>query len=170
MKTIVSFLVCVIASQTSYAQDFKTEFRKVFSASIKGFESNKGIAVGGGWSTEEKLAGYTDVMIKTDEDLGVLYVQFSIICANADDAKVLLASKELEVVDALPAGQYNQTKTYDEDYLTSMKTIFEFNTPKMADLQKRPSIEMGAVDVYGTVMVVLNLYEPYFKNQYTPGF
>lgn len=170
MKSILSIMFCALINVSAISQDFKTEFRKIFTSSIKGLESAKGVAVGGGWATAEKLTGYTNATIKKDDDLGVLYIQFSIVCSSEEEGKKLMATKEAEVMDALPAGQYNKTSTYDMDFIPSMKTLFEFNSQKMADLQKRPSLEMGLIDDNGRVLLVLNLFEPYFKNQYTPQF
>jgi hypothetical protein len=56
------------------------------------------------------------------------------------------------------------------DFLPSMKTLFEFNSLSMSDVQKRPNLEMGIIDDSGTIKVIMNLFEPYFKNQYNPGF
>ena len=157
-------------SLSSFSQDFKSEFRKIFSASIKGLEFAKGSAIGGGWATSEKLAGYTNAVVKKDEDLGVLYIQYSVICATEEEANTLLAAKEAEVAEALPAGQFKKSSTYDMDFLPSMKTLFEFNSLSMSDVQKRPNLEMGIIDDNGTIKVIMNLFEPYFKNQYNPGF
>jgi hypothetical protein len=170
MKPFFLLLICASISPSFWSQDFKSEFRKIFTTSIKGLEPAKGIAVGGGWATSEKLAGYTNAVVKKDEDLGVLYIQYSTVCASEEEANTTLAAKEAQVADALPAGQFKKSSTYDMDFLPSMKTLFEFNSLSMSDVQKRPNLEMGIIDDSGTIKVIMNLFEPYFKNQYNPGF
>jgi hypothetical protein len=49
-----------------------------------------------------------------------------------------------------------------------MKTMLEFNSGKMADQQKRPTIELGVVEDGGKFVLTMILFEPYFKNQYKP--
>jgi hypothetical protein len=170
MKNILSLIICTCLSLSSFSQDFKTEFQKIFTTSIKGLESTKGGAMGGSWTTSEKLPGYTAAFVKKDEDLGVLYIQYSVVCTSEAEAKTLLAAKEKEVAEALPVAQFKKSSTYDMDFSGSMKTIFEFDSKSMSDVQKRPNLELGILDDNGTIKVILNLFEPYFKNQYKPGF
>jgi hypothetical protein len=170
MKGILSLIICTSISFSTFSQEFKTEFQRIFTASIKGLESTKGGAMGSSWTTSEKLPGYSSAFVKKDEDLGVLYIQYSVVCTSEAEAKTLLATKEKEVADALPVGQFKKSSTYDMDFMGSMKTIFEFDSKSMSDVQKRPNLELGIIDDNGTIKVVMNLFEPYFKNQYKPVF
>jgi hypothetical protein len=170
MKGILSIIVCTLISLHSFSQDFKTEFQRIFTASIKGLESAKGAAIGDSWTTSEKLPGYSSAFVKKDEDLGVLYIQYVVLCTSEAEAKALLTTKEKEVADALPVGQFKKSSTYDMDFSGSMKSIFEFDSKSMSDVQKRPNLETGIIEDSGTFKVVMNLFEPYFKNQYKPGF
>ncbi|MFN0030943.1 MAG: hypothetical protein ACKVOR_02145 [Flavobacteriales bacterium] len=172
MKSFKRFLfVCVLAvSLISFiTETFKQNFQQVFLQSIKGLESLKGTATTSGHVCTVAFAEFNSVVIATDESLGVLALTLT-ANAGTDEAaaKKSLADWETQIAALLPAGDYVRSQTYDADVVGYMKTIYDFNSGKMADKQKRPSIEMG-VYMSGTEhQVRIKLFEPFFKNQYTP--
>ncbi len=103
--------------------------------------------------------------------MGVLALRLSSEVMDEEAGKDLMPRMEAMVNGALPAGDYIKSQTYGGDnYVGYMKTVYEFNSSKMADKQKRPAVEIGIIKTGDKMEVVVLLIEPFFKNQYEPRF
>lgn len=178
MKSFKHFLsVGVVAvSLFSFTTDtFKQRFQQVFLQSIKGLEALKGSVSDGGNQSTILFPEFASATIGKDESLGVLgLVLMGEVVVDEAAAKKSLEDWEQQIAALLPAGDYVRSQTYDPNVAGYMKTVYDFNSGKMADKQKRPTVEMG-VYLNGTgflegtaFQVQIKLLEPYFKNQYTP--
>ncbi len=172
MKSFKYFLsVGVVAvSLFSFTTDtFKQRFQQVFLQSIKGLEALKGTATDGGNQITVLFPEFVSATLGKDESLGVLVLELRESSTEGEElSKTVLAKWEAEIAALLPSGDYVRSQTYDADVVGYMKTIYDFNSGKMADKQKRPSIEMGVYMDGNAFQVRIRLLEPYFKNQYTP--
>jgi hypothetical protein len=166
MRTLLVILIaCVAVAKPSKAQDFNTEFREVFGHSVKGFSD----WLSNGTLTRNfpSISGVQTVV--KDDDLGVLVFQSNQSLTGAGEAETAKTSLEGNIEKALPAGQFSKRTTYSLS-AGCMKTIFEFKSDKMAEQQKRPSVEVYVTEQDGSSSVVFRIAEPYFKNQYTPSY
>jgi hypothetical protein len=169
MKQIL-FILIVAGSSLCFIQsdEFKANFKQVFVQSIKGLESLKGATVEGGNTCTIVFPEFDKALVSESESIGSLGVVMTKKLDTEEKGADLLASFETQIAVLLPAGDYVRTQTYKADYVGYMKTVYEFNSPKMADKQKRPTIEMGVTNKEGVIELVIAIYEPYFKNQYSP--
>jgi hypothetical protein len=158
MKALFA-LVCVFftASFGMAQEGLKTDFQSAFTTSIKGLQNSK-----------PAMKGFDRVNVIKDETLGVYGAKCEKTYPSADEAETALQKMTAEIAAWLPAGEYASRRTYNSTYAGSMKTMFEFNSGKMADQQKRPTIELGVVEDGGKFVLTMILFEPYFKNQYKP--
>jgi len=158
MKTLLSLTLALLLSATTFAQGgLKYEFQSAFLNSIKGLENSAA-----------NLHGFDRSLIAKIESLGVFALTAEKEYPSLADAETALAKLTDEIATFLPVGEFNSRRTYSANYAGSMKTLFEFNSSKMADQQKRPTIEMGIVETGSNFTLTLTLFEPYFKNQYKP--
>jgi hypothetical protein len=158
MKALFAFAFVILTSSFCVAQEgLKTDFQSAFTTSIKGLQN-----------TKPSLKGFERVNVVKDETLGVYGVKCEKTYPSAEEAETALQKMTTEMANWLPAGEYASRRTYSAAYAGSMKTMFEFNSGKMADQQKRPTIELGVVESDGKFVLTMILFEPYFKNQYKP--
>jgi hypothetical protein len=146
--------------------------KQAFTQSIQGLASYKGTQVSAGkWNSTMSVPDCDRVFIVQDEASEVLVLRAEMNVANEGTATDMMSRLENQVALMLPAGEYVRSQTYGgQDHIGYMKTVFDFNSTKMADKQKRPTIEMAAIKTDAGCMVVITVFEPYFKNQYTPKF
>ena len=169
MKRLLIILFAAGTSLCFFQSDvFKTNFKQVFLQSIKGLESLKGAVVEGGNTSTVAFTDFDKAIVSKSESIGTLGVVMTKKVASEEKGAELLALYETQIAALLPAGDYVRTQTYQAEYVGYMKTVYEFNSPKMADKQKRPSVEMGVTNKDGLIELVVAVYEPFFKNQYTP--
>ena len=71
-----------------------------------------------------------------------------------------------DLVDAFKPVDFNKRDKYSSEYIDYKQLLFEFNSDKFADLQKRPTVIIGVIKEGDGYAVQLKLTEPYFKNQY----
>ena len=71
-----------------------------------------------------------------------------------------------DLVDAVKPVDFIKRDKYSKEYIDYKQLLFEFNSDKFADLQKRPTVIIGVVKKGDGYAVQLKLTEPYFKNQY----
>ncbi|MFM9984968.1 MAG: hypothetical protein ACKVOK_07010 [Flavobacteriales bacterium] len=163
---IFSIAICSFAFVQSDA--FKTNFKQVFLQSIKGLESLKGATVEGGNASTVAFSDFDKAIISKSESIGTLGVVMTKKVESEEKGGELLAAYESQIAALLPVGDYVRSQSYQAEYVGYMKTIYDFNSPKMADKQKRPIVEMGVTNKDGIIELVIAVYEPFFKNQYTP--
>lgn len=169
MKKLLILLFTAITSLCFVQSDaFKTNFKQVFLQSIKGLESLKGAAVEGGNTSTVAFSDFDKAIICKSESIGTLGLVLTKKVESEEKGKELLASYETQIAALLPAGDFVRSQSYQAEYVGYMKTIYDFNSPKMADKQKRPTVEMGVTNKEGVIELVIAVYEPFFKNQYTP--
>jgi hypothetical protein len=169
MKKLLILLFTAITSVCFVQSDaFKTNFKQVFLQSIKGLESLKGAVVEGGNTSTVTFTDFDKAIISTSESIGTLGLVLTKKVDSEEKGNELLASYETQIAALLPAGDFVRSQSYQAEYVGYMKTIYDFNSPKMADKQKRPTVEMGVTNKDGVIELVIGVYEPFFKNQYTP--
>ena len=154
---------CLLFIAQGYAQisedAFKTEFRNWFNQSIKGLD------------TQNRNASFESAatcMIQEDKDKGIVSMVAIYKAADKDEATLLKQELGDLVEASLPAGDYARTKSYGARYFDYLKIAFEYNSDVFAEKKKRPSVEIGAIKRDSGYTIELILFEPYFKNQYSP--
>lgn len=174
MKTISTTLFAILAvSVNAIAQEnsFAERFRAAFVQSISGLDAIKGVSNAGQWQSTIAFPEFAESKIVMDETLGVLALRLSFTVMDEEAGTESMPRMEALVAGALPMAEYTKKKTYGgENYVGYMKTVYEFNSEKMADKEKRPSVEIGIIKTGDKIEVVILLYEPFFKNQYQPKF
>lgn len=164
-------LLFIVASSTfcfTQSEAFTTNFKQVFLQSIKGLESLKGAAVEGGHSSTVAFSDFDKAIISKSESIGTLGLVLTKKMESEEKGTELLAAYETQIAALLPTGDFVRSQSYQAEYVGYMKTIYDFNSPKMADKQKRPTVEMGVTNKDGVIELVIAVYEPFFKNQYAP--
>lgn len=158
MKALFACVCVILTASFGIAQEgLKTDFQSAFTTSVKGLQN-----------TNPAMKGFDRVNVIKDETLGVYGAKCEKTYPSAEEAETALQKMTTEMATWLPSGEYASRRTYSAAYSGSMKTIFEFNSGKMADQQKRPTIELGVVEAGGKFVLTMILFEPYFKNQYKP--
>jgi hypothetical protein len=146
--------------------------KDAFTRSIQGLSVLKGSQVAPGkWTSTLSVPDCERTFIVQDEASEVLVLRAEMPLINEGTATDMLARLEDQMARMLPPGDYVRSQTYGgQDHVGNMKTVFDFNSTKMSDKQKHPTVEMAAVKTSAGAMVVISIYEPYFKNQYSPKF
>jgi hypothetical protein len=149
-----------VPAQVSISEDtFKNELKEWFTKSISGLDPD---------NRTGSLEGATSCLILEDKDKGIISMMAIYKAETKDEATSLKIQLGDLVEGCLPVGDYSRTKSYSAKYFDYLKIAFEFNSDVFAEKKKRPSIDIGAVKRDDGYSVELILFEPYFKNQYSP--
>ncbi len=157
-------------------QFFKEEFQNIFRQCVKGLDA---IRVGDGvereqhgkkmriLGTAQKLPGAKSTNIVYDSGIEVSMFNATYFCGSTKENAKRIWKQIGDVVSAsIPDGFLKQEK-YAADFVDYKEIYFEWNSDKFADVQKRPTVEIGiSKDSNGDFTVVIKIAEPYFKNQY----
>ena len=85
--------------------------------------------------------------------------------ANKDNAMRIMGQVG-DLVDGVKPDDFNKRDKYSKEYIDYKQLLFEFNSDRFADVQKRPTVIIGVIRKGDGYAVQLKLTEPYFKNQY----
>lgn len=153
-----ALLIFLLSGAVASAQgDLHSSFREAFVASIRGLDK------------VYPLEGFTRTNLVKNETAGVNTIRAEKDFGSVQSADDALKALTADIETWLPAGDYTSRRSFSSAYHDSMKTLFEFNSPKMADQQKRPVVELGVEESSSGARLVLILMEPYFKGQYKPA-
>jgi hypothetical protein len=173
MKTILLLISPQFASpamQTGFdAADFTAKFKKLFESAKTYFKNEKsgtGVAISDGPFVKQydgvtRFNGATVSRMVEDGD-GVNQHQVHYTVADKAAAVALVAQIQKIVLANIPS-TFKEGTTYDARYHDMQAIFYEYNSDVFAEVAKRPSVKLGAIEKDGKYVVEVLILEAVFQ-------